>query len=315
MRFHQRIIFFFGLFTIFPCLVSANAQEVPPGRFGTDNAKRSNVPKRNDKAKKPVPEFPFKRFYVDASLGYGFSLGTIHLTGAYKHELFPSGSNLRDHGFSFGSGLNVGVSFGYKFNKYLSLELGGSYMAYPTRETWSALPVNILEQDTSGHYSKSSYTLNSMRISSQSGHIAVQLVVSPGFRRVDPYVKAGLAVSIANIRASQSYSVGEGGAWQEGSREIFQQSFSGSQWAFRAGFLGAIGMNVHISPLISLFAEWQFSISNFVQLDWGDLHLKSEQGDKEAAKKLLDAEPQRFTGVDHLSFNSHGLRIGVKFKF
>ncbi|MDE6494430.1 MAG: hypothetical protein K2L50_07665 [Bacteroidales bacterium] len=73
-------------------------------------------------------------------------------------------------------------------------------------------------------------------------------------------------------------------------------------------------MNIHLSKLIALSVEWQFSVSNFIDFDWGELKLKSEQGDRNAAA-LLNKEHARYTGTDHLSFNSHGLRIGVKFKF
>ena len=74
-------------------------------------------------------------------------------------------------------------------------------------------------------------------------------------------------------------------------------------------------MNIHLSKLIALSVEWQFSVSNFIDFDWGELKLKSEQGDRNTAAGLLNKEPARYTGTDYLSFNSHGLRIGVKFKF
>lgn len=265
--------------------------------------------------KKPVPEFPFKKFYADVSLGYGFPLGAVHLNGSLLRELCPSGIDLKDRRFSFGNGLNIGMNFGCKFNKYLAIDIGGSYMAYPTMDNVAWRHSFVEERDSLGYLLRTAVAEDHMGVFSESGNISVQLAASPGFNRVDPYVKAGMVFSVAHIHGSQNYTVYEGNAWWEPAKACFQQSFSGSQWDFRVGFIGVIGMNVNITPLISFLAEWQFSVSSFVILDWGDLKQTSEKGDKEVARELLDAEPQRYTGIDYLTFNSHGLRIGVKFKF
>lgn len=266
------------------------------------------VAKEEKKEKKPVPEFPFKRFYAEVSLGYGFVFSSVHLEGASSRGLFPSGIDLKNHRQSFGNGLHAGVDLGYRFNRYLAIDLGGKYMVYSTMEDWAAVLEN---PDINGI----PLAVNEKDLSSESGHISLQLVASPDFKRVDPYVKAGLVFSIARIHADQYYGVYDQGVWQYGSNIVFNQQFTGTQWAFRAGFAGAVGMNIHLSKLISLSVEWQFSVSGLVDFDWGDLKLKSEQGDRNAAAGLLNKEPERYTGTDHLSFNSHGLRIGVKFKF
>lgn len=272
--------------------------------------------------KRPKEEFPFKRFYVEGSVGYGFSMASgevgsslysphMETCGGDWSWLIPInfGSYLSDDGCSFSEGLNVGVNFGYRFNKYLAIDIGGSYMACLNtdkeggeRRQW---------HDTS-NWKVGHSVWQDMDLEAESGHVSIQLVASPGFKRVDPYAKAGMVFSIAHIGAHQTYRVYDDPGW---SHTIFLQQAYGSRWAFKAGFLGALGMNIHLSQLISLSIEWQFSMSNFIRFDWGDLKLKSEEGDREAAKQLLGGEPQRYTGTDNLSFNSHGLRIGVKFKF
>lgn len=279
---------------------------------------------KEKKEKKPVPEFPFKRFYVEGSLGYGFSIASGELGSGLNygyHEIERCGGDwswliplnfgryLSDNGCSFSEGWKVGVNFGYRFNKYLAIDFGGSYMAYLNTDKENNLMMAWRDSiDERLGYS----VAQELRLRAESGSFSVQLVASPGFNRVDPYAKAGMVFSVAHIWAHQSYRVGDDPQWGS---SIFMQQAYGSRWAFKAGFLGAVGMNIHLSQLISLSLEWQFSVSNFIKFNWGDLKQTSEKGDKETARELLSAEPQRYTGTDYLSFNSHGLRIGVKFKF
>lgn len=279
---------------------------------------------KEKKEKNPVPEFPFKRFYVEGSLGYGFSMASGELGSSlnYKYPFLEEcggdwgwlnpinfGSYLSDDGCSFSEGWKVGVNFGYRFNKYLAIDLGGSYMACLNTDKWKNH--RMAWRDSVNEKIGYSVTQD-MHLRAESGNISIQLVASPGFNRVDPYAKAGMVFSIAHIWAHQTYTVYDDPVW---GASIFCQQAYGSRWAFKAGFLGAVGMNIHLSKLISLSLEWQFSVSNFIQFNWGDLKQTSEQGDKDATQKLLNTEPQRYTGTDYLSFNSHGLRIGVKFKF
>ncbi|MBD5392464.1 outer membrane beta-barrel protein [bacterium] len=284
----------------------------------------TEVTAKEKKEKKPVPEFPFKRFYIEGSLGYGFSIASGVLGSGIDYK-YPGidrcggdwgwlkpinfGSYLSDDGCSFSEGWKVGVNFGYRFNKYLAIDFGGNYIAYINTDKWKNL--RMAWRDSADERLGYSVTQD-LHLRAESGNISIQLVASPGFNRVDPYAKAGMVFSFAHIWAHQTYIVYDDPI---GDSFIFKQQAYGSHWAFKAGFLGAVGMNIHLSKLISLSLEWQFSVSNFIRFDWGDLKQTSEQGDKEAAQKLLNTEPQRYTGKDYLSFNSHGLRLGVKFKF
>ena len=73
-------------------------------------------PGKAKKEKKPVPEFPFKRFYVDAYAGYGWRLGAVKMN---REPLGPEAYH--DRTYSMTEGLRVGLNFGYNFNRYLGL--------------------------------------------------------------------------------------------------------------------------------------------------------------------------------------------------
>lgn len=197
------------------------------------------VAKEEKKEKKPVAEFPFKRFYAEVSLGYGFSMASGELGSGIDYD-YPDiegfggwgwlkpinfGSYLSDGGCSFSEGWKIGVNFGYRFNKYLSIDFGGSYMACLNTGNWRDLSMNRRDSvnENLGHS-----VSQEMHLRAESGHISVQLAASPGFNRVDPYVKAGMLFSIAHIWAHQSYAVYADPFW---GASVFSQQAYGSRWA------------------------------------------------------------------------------------
>ena len=88
-------------------------------------------PGKEKKSKKPLPEYEFKRFYVDISVGYAFRLGANEIDGFLNtgmeditmFDLFDCAN--------VGKGVRVGANFGFNFNRYMGLELNGGYIAFP----------------------------------------------------------------------------------------------------------------------------------------------------------------------------------------
>ena len=282
--------------------------------FGSEAAER---PGKEKKEKKPVPEFPFKRFYVDAYAGYGFPfLGGVQLKGSHEPD-FDS------HVCTMGEGIRVGVNIAYRFNKYLALEIGGMYVAYLNTNSVATMNIPIFDYDTVDYLweiriqSKEIARYRDYReVESRMGQFGVQLVASLGFSRWDPYVKAGLGFVCGTLKAKQGYSVSIPETPGEYSREeVYHRVYGlGKASYFRPGFIGAVGVNCHLTPTISLFAEWQFSVYGSYDISWGHDILQSEAGDTEIPASF-GLRTDRMVDKDNVAFSSHGLNLGIKFKF
>ena len=267
-------------------------------------------PVKEKKPKKPLPEFPFKRFYVDAYVGYSFPLASLELQYTENYTFgFPPRC-------SMGEGLRAGINFAYNFNKYLSVELGGMCVAYLHTDggvLWKPVYVfDTVEQDGESYIvSRDIASLHDRReVESHMGQFSIQLVASPGFARWNPYVKAGLGFVAGKLEARQRYDMSRAETFEE----LYCREYAFKESYFHLGFVGAVGLNCHLSKTISLFFEWQFSVHGLWGIYWGNGILQSESGDA-ALVSALGLRKDRLVDGDHVSFSSHGLNIGVKFKF
>ena len=282
--------------------------------LGLEAAER---PGKEKKEKKPVPEFPFKRFYVDAYAGYSFPLASVELRGDDFDKIgFPPKC-------SMGEGLHVGINFAYRFNKYFALEIGGMYVAYLNTDKSAMEWGTLFDNDTVEYAGETNVVSREMarffdyrEVEGRMGQFVIQLVSSPGFSRWDPYVKAGIGFVAGGLKGKQKFCVNvpvvQGASSSE---EVYHRGYVMEKFHyFRLGFIGAIGVNCHISKTISFFAEWQFSVYGLYDVYWDWGVLQSETGSREAAE-TLGIRTDRMVDRDYVSFSSHGLNFGIKFKF
>ena len=309
------------------CLMAGetNRDEAAPGL--------PSDPAPKEKARKPAAEFPFKPFYIDVSVGYGLDLAASGLAretnGFYNRNIDGLGDSrpfyFYDAPCSLGEGLRVGLSFGYRFNRYLALEIGGMYVAFYTTEASGSVDKTLYRIDSSrqnGNETLQHYPLgramDCRSVSGQMGQLSLQLVASPGFSRWDPYVKAGIGLAMANVQGAQRLSIYQNDPdlpFYE-TEPVYEEQYElPRKMVFRVGFVGAIGLNCHLSPRISLFAEWQFRVYKAHVLLWDQAVLQSVSGNAEAAEALVEAKPQRSIYNDLAGFGSHGLNLGLKIKF
>ena len=292
------------------CLMAGetNRNEAAPGL--------PSRPAPKEKARKPAAEFPFKPFYIDVSVGYGFNLGG----GRLQHDFMGT---LRKS-CSFGEGLQIELNLGYRFNRYLALEIGGMYVAYQNTDNLGAWSKPTRRDTTTQNgqgvvHTYSVGTINDVRsVDAQTGQLSLQLVAGLGFSRWDPYVKAGIGLAMANVQGAQRLSIYQNDPdlpFYE-TEPVYEEQYElPRQMVFRVGFVGAIGLNCHLSSRISLFAEWQFRVYKAHVLLWDQAVLQSVSGNAEAAEALVEAKPQRSIYNDLAGFGSHGLNLGLKIKF
>ncbi|MBD5397470.1 outer membrane beta-barrel protein [bacterium] len=266
---------------------------------------------KEKKEKKPVPEFPFKRFYADVSLGYGGRLSTPGMTGLLNNGYDPRlvMFNFGDY-MSVGKGLRVGVNLGYRFNRYIGIEINGGYIACPERivGTYREGLVGFYIEDEDRNISSNAFWYGSFLFaSSYRGWSGVQMVVMPGFKRCNPYVKFGLGILAGKIYHSAYVEGHSSYAYEYGEDPVFSASFSGKDKFCMFGFTAAAGVEYSINTLLSFFVEWQASMYFPWNINW--IRNQKQTGDIDFVKR------SGFSGGENVFGNSHGLTLGLRFNF
>ena len=270
--------------------------------FGLEAAER---PGKAKKEKKPVPEYEFKRFYVDISVGYAFRLGTNEIDGMLNNgelmmiQMFNSWDCA-----NVGKGLRIGVNFGLNFNRYIGLELDGGYMAFPVDIVSASRAGGIgIPGDNDG---LASMYFTGLGLDAQRGYLSIQMKVNPGFVRINPYAKVGIGTIFGRLKHNASLSLYD--SWDEGMPDddmLYNAEYKSSSGLFMMGFVGALGIDFYISPMLTFFLEWQAGMYSTSCFNWRDGKFREE------GKLKADI----FAGDEDVFGNSHGLNFGIKFKF
>lgn len=293
-----------ALLLLFPILAPLQAEPVGDGSTNLLEAAAGRVKETRKKERKPLPELPFKAFYLDVAVGYGFNVGNVNLQSNYGYCSPAAPCN------PF-RGLSVNLGFGYRFNPYLAIEIGGRYMVVTNTnvaDSWysESFHDTLIWQNFYEHWD----TRHIQEM--QGGQLSLQLVASPGFSRWDPYVKAGLGFLISSYQAEQEVSTNGVASNPLQYRALYRYP---KRTVFRLGFTSALGLNCHLTKYLSLFAEWQFCVYTPSRISWIDEDTPVEtSGNKDEIEELgINTERRIFR--DNVSFNNHGLNIGLKFKF
>lgn len=119
-----------ALLLLFPILAPLQAEPVGDGSTNFLEAGAGGERRSRKKERKPLPEYVFKRFYLDLNVGAAFRVGTPEVKGVSSaaYEIF--GMFVTPHNASVGKGTRVGLNFGINFNRYVALEISGNYIAY-----------------------------------------------------------------------------------------------------------------------------------------------------------------------------------------
>ena len=260
-------------------------------------------PVKEKKPKKPLPEYEFKRFYVDISVGYAFRLGANEINGLLNTgELMTPGMFIPWDCANVGKGVRVGANIGFNFERYIGLELAGGYMAFP---------VEIVSTSRGGGVGfggeadgVASMFFSGLGLDAQRGYLSVQMKVNPGFVRVNPYVKAGVGTILGQLRHSTSLFLYDEYDESMSDNFLYGAEYKGSRSFFMLGFVGALGIDFYINPMLSFFMEWQAGVYSTSYFNWMD--------GKQREEGKLDVE---FAGDEDVFGNSNGLNLGIKFKF
>ena len=259
--------------------------------------------------------------FVRANIGYGFEAGGtvqgVDQTRDYSKNIYGSTA----------PGLNVGFGVGYMINKYVGIELGGYYTFGTAKFSETQSEVLSLGLQAAGNDFNllNAYIFEEYTHRSKQFRITPSIIIKGGDGKFVPYAKFGMAIPVAG--KTSTTVVGKlssdaiptsvdilgfpitlpgfdpGGVSLVGNVDAEAESFG----QFSVGFEGALGAEVKINDMISVFGE-----VNFVAL-----HIKSKETKvlKYDGVYSLDGSPLSiedlegafdFVGID-ISFSSLGL--------
>jgi len=213
---------------------------------------------------------PHSKFYLKAAGGYFFSVspGQFPNVGPYPPQDLRTQYNPTNPSHpldtisrkvltgSYGEGVRGGLTFGYNINKYLSVE--GTFNYFSSRKNLMTRQQTLLAGTTTqlGHVESRGHV--------NAVDFAPSLVVSPGYEKVNPYVRFGVVVPLwgrlyIETDASQTSAVPAGLPVPPGS-QIFTTINRKEEVKPNAtiGFQGALGVSFMLSDRFDIFVEAEY---------------------------------------------------------
>ncbi len=179
-----------------------------------------------------------------------FSSNTTTVDTKTSSKFSESKSTHREVRGSYGAGLILNGSFGYRFSQHVGVELGLSYLLgkkFNTQSTHSDIQLDVLKN--SSRESETSYSKGVLFTPS------LKFIASE--RVVTPYMLIGPVVGKIKFNREMERSVEEDGVKYS---EYRYTKYSGG---FSLGIRAGIGMHLKINSNVSLFTEMIFTGMNY----------------------------------------------------
>jgi opacity protein-like surface antigen len=208
------------------------------------------------------------KFYLKVSGGYFFSVspGQFPNVGPYPPEDLHKELNPTNGVFdtlsrkiltgSYGQGVRGGLTFGYNINRYMAIEGTFNYFHSQKNLMTNQLTTVVGSGKELGHIESHGY-VNAI-------DFAPSLVVSPGFEKVNPYVRFGVVVPLwgrlyIETEANQLSQPPAGLPVPPGS--MIQTVISRKEEVkpnITIGFQGALGVSFNVSSRFDVFVEAEY---------------------------------------------------------
>lgn len=253
-----------------------------------------------------------QQFYV--RMGFGTSLATAsNLDQLYNYSSNGSAKSVSIVPVGFGRGFNGVAAFGYKFSKYVSVEMGLSqFIGLPK----IADSVNNLPGGVSGE----------ARLAGNMLSLIPSVVIRPGLSPVDPYARIGFILGVRptiNAKADfWNYSV------NPSQETVAIRHYYGG---VAAGLQAAVGVSWEVNTVISLYAEFAFNSISYSPMR-SEIILYEQNGvDKLSELTLKQKETEYYNNINpdeeipsnspdkklrtSLPFSNAGVNFGISFHF
>jgi len=182
----------------------------------------------------------FFRFYANVGVGGGISTSSS-FNLLYDLDMNSTNPSISVHPVGLGNGFSGYATFGYRFNKYLAVDV--------TANEFLGLPVggdSVVNLYGSGHAET--------KILGRMFSVIPAIVISAGLEKINPYARFGLLVGAFPTMLTR-YSEANAKGNPATSLEITNHYYGG----VALGYSATGGVSFKISKLITLFTELQFS--------------------------------------------------------
>jgi opacity protein-like surface antigen len=176
-----------------------------------------------------------KGAYVALNVGYNAAAGASNMEGVVNSSRTNTLRESENIKFSFGKGVNAGLSFGYMFNENIGAELGVQYLiGGKTKYTQTSISSGFGSSTTTGD------------VSAKMVQIKPSIVLATSMKNITPYAKLGMVIGSGKITSNQN--------------ETYVPSFTTAQTTelkggMALGFTAAMGINFAVSNNLSISGE------------------------------------------------------------
>jgi hypothetical protein len=182
----------------------------------------------------------FKKFYVNVGLGGGISASSS-FSMLYDYGGTSTDPTISIHPVGLGNGFNGLAAFGYRFNKYVGVEVSvNEFLGVPVSGDST---VNLLGASHA-----------EVNIAGRMFSVIPAIVISAGLEKVNPYARFGLLIG-ALPTVYTKYNNDNVTTNPSTSEEVWNHYYGG----VALGYAAAGGVSFKISKLINLFTELQFT--------------------------------------------------------
>jgi len=208
---------------------------------------------------------PASKFYLKIAGGYYFSVfpGQFPKVGSYEphdeHLVYDPSSGMTTSVSekvltgSYGAGGRGGLSFGWNINRYIAVE--GTFNYYRSKK-------NLMTRE------ETTIAANKQTVGKIESHgyvdaidFAPGVVMSPGFEKVNPYVRIGMVVPLWGNLKIETEASRSGTAVVGGQTVLTQTTVQRSETVkpnVTIGFQGALGVTFPVAKKLDVFVEAEY---------------------------------------------------------
>ena len=205
------------------------------------------------------------RFYVKIAGGYYFSVfpGQFPKVGSYQphdqhleyNPTTQSSTSVSEKVLtgSYGAGGRGGLSFGWNINRYIAVE--GTFNYYRSKKNLMTREITTMagSNQTVGKIESHGYV--------EAIDFAPGVVISPGFQKVNPYVRFGMVVPLWGNLKIETDASKSGTATVGGQTVLTQTAIHRNETVkpnVTVGFQGAMGVVFPVAKKLDIFVEAEY---------------------------------------------------------
>lgn len=233
--------------------------------------------------------------YINLNTGYGLGIN-LQSVPSFSEEIRNANEYIYEHpGISLGKGFTFGGAVGYMFHKNIGAELGLSYLVGGKSKAKSSYDASRIDKS----------------LSSQMLRIIPSLVITPSFKKINPYAKFGLLIGTGFIMNTEKEYYA--------SSTIVPATKTKSNGGIALGLSSGIGTTFNLSDKVLFYGEFNMVNLSYAPTKGELVHYIWHNGDWHPAGsekiKYVDVDMDSYIGSSNTSSGNSQPRQELKEKF